>query len=71
MNSRLSLLLLFVVPPVLVLFAQHWTPKERVTGVELGRRIYVSEGCIHCHSQYLRPDTLDVPSVEVWRLRRP
>lgn len=23
--------------------------------VELGRQVYVSEGCIHCHSQYVRP----------------
>ncbi len=23
--------------------------------VALGRRIYISEGCIHCHSQYVRP----------------
>lgn len=26
---------------------------------ELGRRVYVSEGCIHCHSQYIRPGTAD------------
>jgi cytochrome c oxidase cbb3-type subunit 2 len=26
---------------------------------ERGRRVYVSEGCIHCHSQYVRPGTLD------------
>ncbi|HEY0968046.1 MAG TPA: cbb3-type cytochrome c oxidase subunit II [Opitutaceae bacterium] len=24
-----------------------------------GRDVYVSEGCIHCHSQYIRPGTLD------------
>jgi cytochrome c oxidase cbb3-type subunit 2 len=23
--------------------------------VSLGREVYVSEGCIHCHSQYVRP----------------
>ncbi len=27
--------------------------------VEYGREVYLSEGCIHCHSQYVRPDSLD------------
>lgn len=30
------------------------TPEER------GRLVYVEEGCIHCHSQYVRPGTRDV-----------
>lgn len=25
--------------------------------VHLGREIYIAEGCIHCHSQYVRPDS--------------
>jgi cytochrome c oxidase cbb3-type subunit 2 len=29
------------------------------SAVERGRQVYLSEGCIHCHSQYLRPGTLD------------
>lgn len=24
-----------------------------------GRQVYIQEGCIHCHSQYVRPDSLD------------
>ncbi len=31
--------------------------------MERGRRVYLSEGCIHCHSQYVRPDS---PDVEPW-----
>jgi cbb3-type cytochrome c oxidase subunit II len=27
---------------------------------ERGRLLYISEGCIHCHSQYVRPNTADV-----------
>jgi cytochrome c oxidase cbb3-type subunit 2 len=27
--------------------------------VEYGREVYLSEGCIHCHSQYVRPNSLD------------
>ncbi len=30
------------------------------TPVERGRQVYISEGCIHCHSQYVRPHTSDV-----------
>jgi cytochrome c oxidase cbb3-type subunit 2 len=25
----------------------------------LGREVYIAEGCIHCHSQYVRPGTVD------------
>lgn len=28
--------------------------------VARGRQVYISEGCIHCHSQYVRPHTPDV-----------
>ena len=28
---------------------------------DLGRRTYISEGCINCHSQYVRPNSRDVP----------
>jgi len=42
--------------------------------VALGREVYVSEGCIHCHSQYVRPGTTDVvrwgPAVPMDQLRR-
>lgn len=62
MNPRVLLLLLFFVPPLFVLVAQQRTPGEVVTGVEFGRQVYVAEGCIHCHSQYLRPRTTD----EIW-----
>lgn len=24
-----------------------------------GREVYIAEGCIHCHSQYIRPETMD------------
>ncbi|QSR85581.1 cbb3-type cytochrome c oxidase subunit II [Methylacidimicrobium sp. B4] len=28
-------------------------------GRELGREVYIREGCIHCHSQYIRPGSRD------------
>jgi len=35
---------------------------SRQSVVSLGRDVYISEGCIHCHSQYVRPGTAD----ETW-----
>lgn len=29
------------------------------TAAERGRRVYLAEGCIHCHSQYPRPGSVD------------
>jgi len=45
--------------------------------VERGRQVYISEGCISCHSQYVRPNTPDVlmwgpvETMEELRLERP
>jgi cytochrome c oxidase cbb3-type subunit 2 len=33
---------------------------QAATQVERGRQVYVAEGCINCHSQYVRPNTPDV-----------
>jgi len=33
------------------------------TPVERGRAVYVAEGCIHCHSRYVRPDS---PDLDAW-----
>jgi cytochrome c oxidase cbb3-type subunit 2 len=33
------------------------------SAAERGRRVYISEGCIHCHSQYVRPGS---PDEEMW-----
>jgi cytochrome c oxidase cbb3-type subunit 2 len=45
--------------------------KEKVaaasTAAERGRRVYVSEGCLHCHSQYVRPGS---PDEEIWSAAR-
>jgi cytochrome c oxidase cbb3-type subunit 2 len=38
------------------------------SAAERGRRVYVSEGCIHCHSQYVRPGSSDE---QIWGQARP
>jgi cytochrome c oxidase cbb3-type subunit 2 len=49
----------------------------QLTQVERGRQVYISEGCIHCHSQYVRPNTADVimwgpqETLQEIRLQRP
>ena len=35
-------------------------PALPLSPIERGRQVYVSEGCIHCHSQYVRPNSPDV-----------
>jgi len=35
----------------------------QLSQIERGRRVYISEGCIHCHSQYVRPNS---PDVQMW-----
>jgi cytochrome c oxidase cbb3-type subunit 2 len=37
---------------------------EDADAVRLGREVYIAEGCIHCHSQYLRPRV--AADVERW-----
>jgi len=32
----------------------------QLSQVDRGRLVYISEGCIHCHSQYVRPNSPDV-----------
>lgn len=33
------------------------------TPIARGRQVYISEGCVNCHSQYVRPNT---PDVQMW-----
>jgi cytochrome c oxidase cbb3-type subunit 2 len=62
---------------VAAFFLDRLVPAVKVsatTRVERGRQVYISEGCIHCHSQYVRPNTSDVlmwgPVTTIADLRR-
>jgi cytochrome c oxidase cbb3-type subunit 2 len=33
---------------------------SQLSQIERGRQVYISEGCINCHSQYVRPNSPDV-----------
>jgi cbb3-type cytochrome c oxidase subunit II len=52
----------------------HRLQTAPLTAVARGRQVYISEGCINCHSQYVRPNTPDVlmwgPMRTVEELRR-
>lgn len=37
----------------------HYAPRPAPTAAEKGREVYISEGCVHCHSQYVRPGSPD------------
>ena len=41
-------------------FVERVDGRPQLTQVERGRQVYISEGCIHCHSQYVRPNSPDV-----------
>ena len=41
-------------------FLRALHPSPQLTPGERGRQVYISEGCIHCHSQYVRPNSTDV-----------
>jgi cytochrome c oxidase cbb3-type subunit 2 len=40
--------------------ADRHPPPDGESSIDLGRRTYISEGCINCHSQYVRPNSRDV-----------
>ncbi|MBC2603962.1 cbb3-type cytochrome c oxidase subunit II [Puniceicoccus vermicola] len=42
---------------------QSVVPDKSIDLVARGREVYISEGCIHCHSQYIRPVGMDT---ELW-----
>lgn len=44
----------FIFKPTASEFAVEYTPKEAK-----GRKIYVREGCVYCHSQFVRPQDRD------------
>lgn len=35
-------------------------PRPVLSQIQRGRQVYISEGCINCHSQYVRPNTPDI-----------
>ena len=41
-------------------FAAASQAKSSLTAEERGRQVYIAEGCINCHSQYVRPNSPDV-----------
>ncbi len=44
-------------------FSQGTESPSPSSAMERGRRVYLSEGCIHCHSQYVRPGS---PDEAIW-----
>jgi mono/diheme cytochrome c family protein len=38
-------------------------PRPAATAVDRGRAVYLAEGCIHCHTRYVRPGS---PDIALW-----
>lgn len=59
MNARWLPLLVFFAVPLATGIALALKPATTVSDpVDFGRQVYVAEGCIHCHSQYVRPNVV-------------
>ncbi len=72
-NTNQALLSLFLRPASLIVIMTlgwcigwkledqaHLQLEAGADAVAAGRRVYISEGCMHCHSQYVRPRSDDV-----------
>ncbi len=44
---------------LVVMFVPKNKSQSSGDSAERGRQVYLAEGCIHCHSQYVRPGSLD------------
>jgi cytochrome c oxidase cbb3-type subunit 2 len=51
--------LLIVAWSLQALLAKPATVRLTLSPIELGRQVYISEGCINCHSQFVRPGSAD------------
>ena len=51
--------LVVAVLAVVFVLGEKRTDTSGVTPAERGRQVYIAEGCINCHSQYVRPKTPD------------
>lgn len=67
MTHRWTPIAVLLAIPALTLVTTALRPGPVLSGVTLGRQVYVSEGCMHCHSQFIRPGTQDE---EIWGAAR-
>lgn len=67
MTTRWLPLLVLLAVPAATLIATALRPEPALIGAALGRQVYISEGCMHCHSQFIRPGTRDE---ELWGAAR-
>jgi cytochrome c oxidase cbb3-type subunit 2 len=52
-----------VISSLLLFFSPHASAEDINSLINKGREVYISEGCINCHSQFVRPIGKDV---EMW-----
>lgn len=58
--ETLAVLTLLAVTALATRLVSPSRPQPGLTAIARGRQVYLSEGCIHCHSQYVRPRSQDV-----------
>jgi cbb3-type cytochrome c oxidase subunit II len=62
MKTPWTALIVFLAVPTVTVVATALRPPS-IEHTESGRQVYINEGCIHCHSQFVRPGTIDE---ELW-----
>lgn len=67
MNARWLPWAVLLAIPAATVIATALAPDRELRGIALGRQVYVSEGCMHCHSQFIRPGSADE---ELWGAAR-
>ncbi|BET68584.1 hypothetical protein ASA1KI_35020 [Opitutales bacterium ASA1] len=56
MNATIARGSVFFAPWLVALVWSAWFSEgSNGDAIDAGRRVYVAEGCIHCHSQFVRP----------------
>ena len=55
-----ALSITFAVASVIYALLPTRSDPSSLSEVDRGRSVYISEGCIHCHSQFVRPNSQDV-----------
>lgn len=63
MTHRWLSFVVFLAVPAITLVTTALQPEPALSSAALGRQVYVSEGCMHCHSQFIRPHSRDE---ELW-----
>ena len=59
LRSFFGFALLIALATTMIIVEKNSTREEHVDAIHRGKQVFIAEGCIHCHSQYVRPGSRD------------